>query len=110
MWIVYVHLCIFIYPSVVILILNLYWNSFFISSAFLLSQALQERDDQIRRQREEAVQGQKRLQQQQEEETARQTELRERLEHLSLRKEELKQQLEDKEAELEDVKRVYRQA
>lgn len=70
---------------------------------------MQERDDQIRRLREEAVQAQKRLQQQQDEETAQQAELRERIEHLSLRKEELKQQLEDKEAELEEVKRVYRQ-
>lgn len=76
----------------------------------LLSKALQERDEQIRRLREEAVQVQKRSQQKLDEETAQQAELRERLEHLSLRKEELKQQLEDKEAELEEVKRVYRQA
>ncbi|KAG7228990.1 hypothetical protein INR49_013223 [Caranx melampygus] len=70
---------------------------------------LQERDDQIRRLREEAVQAQKSFQQQQEEETERQVELREQLEHVTLRKEELKQQLEDKEAELEEVKRVHRQ-
>lgn len=81
-----------------------------VSSVFLLSKALQERDDQIRRMREEAVQAQKRLQQQLEEETAQQAEVREQLEHLSLRKEELKQQLEDKETELQEVKRVHRQA
>lgn len=81
---------------------------FSVSSAFL--QALQERDNQIRRMREEAVQAQKRLHHQLEEETAQQAEMREQLERLSLRKEELKQQLEDKEAELEDVKRVHRQA
>lgn len=72
--------------------------------------ALQERDSQIRRMREEAVQAQKRHQQQLEEETVQHAEMREQLEHLSLRKEELKHQLEDKEAELEDVRRVHRQA
>lgn len=70
---------------------------------------MQERDEQIRRLREDAAQAQKKFQQQLEEETARLAELTEQLEHLSLRKEELKQQLEDKEAELEEVKRVYRQ-
>ncbi len=70
---------------------------------------MQERDDQIRKLREEAVHAQKSRQQQVEEEAARQTELREQLEHLSLRKEELKQQLEDKDAELEEVRRVHRQ-
>lgn len=72
-------------------------------------QSLQERDDQIRRSREEAAQVQKKLQQQLEEELGQQAELKEQLAHLSLRKEELKQQLEDKEAELEEIRRVYRQ-
>lgn len=74
-----------------------------------MSQALQERDDQIRRMREEATQAQKRFQQQQEEDQAQQAEVRERLEHLSLRKEELKQQLADKETELDKASRVHRQ-
>lgn len=81
----------------------------FTVSVFLLSKALQDRDDQIRRMREEAAQAHKRLQQQLEEERAQHAEARERLEHLTLRKEELKQQLEDKDMELEEVKRVHRQ-
>lgn len=72
-------------------------------------QFLQERDDQIRRSREDAAQAQKKLQQQLEEELGQQAELKEQLAHLSLRKEELKQQLEDKDAELEEIRRVYRQ-
>ena len=72
-------------------------------------QSLQERDDQIRKLREEATQAQKKFQQQLEEETAQQAETKERLEHLSLRKEQLKQQLEDREAELEEVRGAYRQ-
>lgn len=102
---VYVSICL----SYLVFILR-HVESYSVSSAFLLSKALQERDDQIRRMREEAVQAQKRLQQQLEEETAQQAEVRDRLEHLSLRKEELKQQLEDKETELQEVKRVHRQA
>lgn len=81
----------------------------FTVSVFLPSKALQDRDDQIRRMREEAAQAHKRLQQQLEEERAQQAEVRDRLEHFSLRKEELKQQLEDKDMELEEVKRVHRQ-
>lgn len=72
--------------------------------------SVQERDDQIRKMREEAGHARKKLQQQLEEEMAQQAELKEQVEHLSLRKEELKQQLNDKEAELEEMKRVYRQA
>lgn len=110
-----VFMCICVYLSVCLSVLSCFylethWSSFSFTSALLLSKALQERDEQIRRLREEAVQVQKRSQQKLDEETAQQAELRERLEHLSLRKEELKQQLEDKEAELEEVKRVYRQA
>lgn len=78
-------------------------------SPLLLVQALQERDERIRRLQEEAGQAQKMFQQQIDKETAPLAELKERLEHLSLRKEELKQQLEDKEVELEEVKKVYRQ-
>lgn len=81
----------------------------FTVSVFLLFKALQDRDDQIRRMRDEAAQAHKRLQQQLEEERAQQAEVREQLEHLGLRKEELKQQLEDKDMELEEVKRVHRQ-
>lgn len=77
--------------------------------SLLLCKALQERDDQIRRLREESVQAQKRLQQRLEDESSQHTELREQVERLSLRKEELKQQLEDKEEELEGVKRIHRQ-
>lgn len=102
-------LCVYVSISLSCLVFILR-QSYSVSSAFLLSKALQERDDQIRRMREEAVQAQKRLQQQLEEETAQQAEVREQLEHLSLRKEELKQQLEDKETELQEVKRVHRQA
>lgn len=74
----------------------------------LLSKALQERDDKIRKVREEVAQAQKKLQQQLEDQTVQQAELREQLDHLSLRKEELKQQLQDKDAELEGVKIAYR--
>lgn len=74
----------------------------------LLSKALQERDDQNRKVREEVAQAQKKLQQQLEDQTVQQAELREQLDHLSLRKEELKQQLQDKDAELEGVKIAYR--
>ncbi|KAF7668417.1 hypothetical protein LDENG_00014550 [Lucifuga dentata] len=65
-----------------------------------LKEALQERDEQICRLREELVQDQKRFQQQLDE-------LNEQLDQLSLRKEQLKQQLEDKETELEKVRSVY---
>lgn len=74
-----------------------------------LSKALQERDDQLRRMREETTQAQKRFQQQREEDRAQQADAREQLEHLSLRKEELKQQLVDKDVELEEAKRVHGQ-
>ncbi|KAM7405542.1 hypothetical protein PAMP_012801 [Pampus punctatissimus] len=72
-----------------------------------LSKALQERDKQIRRLREEAVQAQKKFPQQLKEETDRLSVLAEQLEHLSVRKEDLKHDVEEKEAELEEVKRVY---
>lgn len=71
-------------------------------------QALQERDEQIRRLREDAVQAQKTFRLELDKETAPLTELKEQVEHLTLRKEELKQQLEDKDAELEEINRVYR--
>lgn len=79
------------------------------ASGSLLSKVLQERDDQLRRMREESTQAQKRFQQQREEDHAQQAEAREQLEHLCLRKEELKQQLVDKEVELEEAKRVHGQ-
>lgn len=74
----------------------------------MLSQTLQERDEQLRRQREDGAQAERRFQQKLKEEMAPLVELRDRVEQLSLRKEELKQQLEDKDAELEEVKEAYR--
>uniref|UniRef100_A0A673L4T5 Leucine-rich repeat and coiled-coil domain-containing protein 1 n=1 Tax=Sinocyclocheilus rhinocerous TaxID=307959 RepID=A0A673L4T5_9TELE len=73
-----------------------------------LKEALLERDEQIRKHRDENVQDQRMLKQQLEEEMASAVELRETVEQLSLRKEELKQQLLDKEAELDEVKQTYR--
>uniref|UniRef100_A0A672N3B8 Leucine-rich repeat and coiled-coil domain-containing protein 1 n=1 Tax=Sinocyclocheilus grahami TaxID=75366 RepID=A0A672N3B8_SINGR len=73
-----------------------------------LKEALLERDEQIRKHRDENVQDQRMLKQQLEEEMASAVELRETVEQLSLRKEELKQQLLDKEEELDEVKQTYR--
>lgn len=67
-----------------------------------------ERDEQIRRLRDESVQDQRKLKQQLEEEMASAVELRDTVEQLSLRKEELKQQLLEKEVELDEVKETYR--
>lgn len=67
-----------------------------------------ERDEQIRKLRDENVQDQRKLKQQLEEEMASALELRDTVEQLSIRKEELKQQLLDKEAELDEVKETYR--
>ncbi len=67
-----------------------------------------ERDEQIRKLRDENVQDQRKLKQQLEEEMASAVELRDTVEQLSIRKEELKQQLLDKEAELDEVKETYR--
>ncbi|MGH0141924.1 UNVERIFIED_CONTAM: hypothetical protein FKN15_030848 [Acipenser sinensis] len=72
-----------------------------------LKEGLQERDEQIRKLREENLQTQKSFQEQLEYETAPLHELREKVERLTERKEELKQQLEEKEAELEGVKKAY---
>jgi len=69
---------------------------------------LLERDEQIRRLRDESVQDQRKLKQQLEEEMASAVELRDTVEQLSFRKEELKQQLLDKEVELDEVKETYR--
>lgn len=88
---------------------NNYVSFYSVFTDFLLSKALQERDDQTRRMREEATQAQKRFQQLQEEDRAQQVEVRERLEHLNRRKEELKQQLADKETELDEASKVHRQ-
>ncbi|XP_062381725.1 leucine-rich repeat and coiled-coil domain-containing protein 1 [Sardina pilchardus] len=73
-----------------------------------LKEALQERDEQLRQQREDRAQAEWRFQQRLQEETAPLVQLQDRLDQLSLRKEELKQQLEDKEAELDEVKEAYR--
>ncbi|KAK6492309.1 leucine-rich repeat and coiled-coil domain-containing protein 1 [Huso huso] len=72
-----------------------------------LKEGLQERDEQIRKLREENLQTQKSFQEQLEYETAPLHELREKVERLTERKEELKQQLEEKETELEGVKKAY---
>ncbi|XP_061879783.1 leucine-rich repeat and coiled-coil domain-containing protein 1 isoform X2 [Entelurus aequoreus] len=71
-----------------------------------LKETLQERDELVRRLRDEKAEAQKTFQQQLEEETSQMSDLIERVEHLSLRKEELKQQLVDKE---EEMKHIYRQ-
>ncbi|MBN3283072.1 LRCC1 protein, partial [Polyodon spathula] len=72
-----------------------------------LKEGLQERDEQIRKLREENLQIQKSFQEKLEYETAPLHELREKVERLAERKEELKQQLEEKETELEGVKKAY---
>eukprot|EP00063_Salmo_salar_P020395 XP_013995230.1 PREDICTED: leucine-rich repeat and coiled-coil domain-containing protein 1 isoform X1 [Salmo salar] len=72
-----------------------------------LKEGLQERDEQGRRQREESLQAQRRLQQQLEESSATSQDLRDTVQQLSLRKEQLKQQLEDKEMELDEVKAAF---
>ncbi|MGH0134883.1 UNVERIFIED_CONTAM: hypothetical protein FKN15_067581 [Acipenser sinensis] len=72
-----------------------------------LTEGLQERDEQIRKLREENLQTQKSFQEQLEYETAPLHELREKVERLTERKEEIKQQLEEKETELEGVKKSY---
>ncbi|XP_061777067.1 leucine-rich repeat and coiled-coil domain-containing protein 1 isoform X2 [Nerophis ophidion] len=74
-----------------------------------LKESLQERDELVRRLRDEKAQAQKSFQLQLEEETSRISDLTERVEHLSLRKEELKQQLDDKEEEMKDLKHIHRQ-
>lgn len=78
------------------------------STLSLFFQTLQEHDEQLRRQREDRAQAERRFQQKLQEEMATLAELQDRVEQLSLRKEELKQQLEDKNAELEEVKEAYR--
>ncbi|XP_038246017.1 leucine-rich repeat and coiled-coil domain-containing protein 1 isoform X2 [Dermochelys coriacea] len=72
-----------------------------------LKEGLQERDEQMRKQREENVEIQKTFQVQLDEKTAQLEELIEKLERQNLRKEELKQLLEEKEAELEDIRKAY---
>uniref|UniRef100_A0A8C8RMG6 Leucine-rich repeat and coiled-coil domain-containing protein 1 n=1 Tax=Pelusios castaneus TaxID=367368 RepID=A0A8C8RMG6_9SAUR len=72
-----------------------------------LKEGLQERDEQIRKQREENVDIQKTFQVQLNEKAAQLEELMEKLEMLNERKEELKQLLEEKEAKLEDTRKAY---
>ncbi|TFK10921.1 protein kinase C beta type [Platysternon megacephalum] len=72
-----------------------------------LKEGLQERDEQMRKQREENVEIQKTFQVQLDEKTAQLEELMEKLERQNERKEELKQLLEEKEAELEDIRKAY---
>ncbi|KAG6932651.1 leucine rich repeat and coiled-coil centrosomal protein 1 [Chelydra serpentina] len=72
-----------------------------------LKEGLQERDEQMRKQREENVEIQKTFRVQLDEKTAQLEELMEKLERQNERKEELKQLLEEKEAELEDIRKAY---
>ncbi|XP_044862072.1 leucine-rich repeat and coiled-coil domain-containing protein 1 isoform X2 [Mauremys mutica] len=72
-----------------------------------LKEGLQERDEQMRKQREENDELQKTFQVQLDEKTAQLEELMEKLERQNERKEELKQLLEEKEAELEDIRKAY---
>ncbi|XP_005299451.1 leucine-rich repeat and coiled-coil domain-containing protein 1 isoform X1 [Chrysemys picta bellii] len=72
-----------------------------------LKEGLQERDEQMRKQREENVEIQKTFQVQLDEKTAQLEELMEKVERQNERKEELKQLLEEKEAELEDIGKAY---
>ncbi|TRY97668.1 hypothetical protein DNTS_035479 [Danionella cerebrum] len=70
--------------------------------------ALLERDEQIRKVRDESVQEHRKLKQQLEEEMTSAVDLRDAVEQLGLRKEELKQQLLEKEAELDEIKETHR--
>ncbi|XP_077472329.1 leucine-rich repeat and coiled-coil domain-containing protein 1 [Stigmatopora argus] len=72
-----------------------------------LKENLQERDEQLRRLRDDKDLDQKTFQRQLEAETSRASELGQRVEHLGLRKEELKQQLEEKMDEIDEVKRAH---
>lgn len=70
--------------------------------------SVQERDEQIRKHREESMETEKRLQVQLEEREAHMEELMEKLERQNERKEELKQELQQKDTELEEIKKAYR--
>ncbi|KAM8966854.1 leucine-rich repeat and coiled-coil domain-containing protein 1 [Pelodytes ibericus] len=72
-----------------------------------LKEGLQERDERIRKLREENLTIEKAMQEQIDEKAAQLEELQEKLERQMERKEEVKQLLEVKEAELEDVKEAY---
>lgn len=69
---------------------------------------MQERDEQIRTQRQENAEIQKTFQVQLDERAAQLEELLEKLDRQNERKEELNQLLEEKEVELEDVRKMYR--
>lgn len=70
--------------------------------------ASQNRDEQIRKLREDNIETQKRLQVQLQEKDAQLDNLLEKLERQNERKEELKHQLQEKDAELNDIKESYR--
>ncbi|KYO48342.1 leucine-rich repeat and coiled-coil domain-containing protein 1 isoform X1 [Alligator mississippiensis] len=72
-----------------------------------LKERLQERDEQIRTQRQENAEIQKTFQVQLDERAAQLEELLEKLDRQNERKEELNQLLEEKEVELEDVRKMY---
>ncbi|KAJ7338962.1 hypothetical protein JRQ81_012864 [Phrynocephalus forsythii] len=72
-----------------------------------LKESLQERDEQIRRHRDESTEIQKRLQVELEGKDAQLDDMMEKLERQNERKDELKQQLQEKDAELEAIKKSY---
>ncbi|XP_074135077.1 leucine-rich repeat and coiled-coil domain-containing protein 1 isoform X3 [Sminthopsis crassicaudata] len=72
-----------------------------------LKENLQERDDIIRRLREEIIEIHKNTQEQLDEKAAQLEELMEKLEQQCERKEDLKQQLKEKEAELGEIEKAY---
>lgn len=69
---------------------------------------MQEKDKQIRKQREENLEAQKFFQVRLDEKAAEFEELMEKIERQNERKEELKQLLEEKEVELDDIKNAHR--
>lgn len=72
-----------------------------------LKEGLQERDEQIRKIRDQNLQDQRSFHEQLENEAAISQDLKDKVERLSGRKQDLKQQLEEKEAELEETKKAF---
>ncbi|XP_078253384.1 leucine-rich repeat and coiled-coil domain-containing protein 1 isoform X2 [Rhinoraja longicauda] len=72
-----------------------------------LKEGLQERDEQIRKIRDQNLQDQRSFHEQLENETVISQDLKDKVESLSGRKKDLKQQLEEKEAELEETKKAF---
>lgn len=72
-----------------------------------LKEGLQERDEQIRKIRDQNLQDQRSFHEQLGNEAAISLDLKDKVERLSGRKQDLKQQLEEKEAELEETKKAF---